>query len=199
MEIQIRFDDWTKDLLWKIAKAKADWFRENGWKSKLDRFLKFGLSMDQAEQWQQFLGLCGEAAVWHWLWGDLGEFWEQQAFLHETKALSDGGQDMPGLDVKTRDLIYHDHHSQPDLFLTPTGINPEIYYVLCVVLISQPVMPLELDVVISGAISGRTVLANSNEWFDDKLKRTVISQEFLTPVQTLKWNEHVINKRKGNG
>ena len=79
LRVQIRLDTSTLDLIWSIAKAKSDWFRANNWTSSLSRFLKFGLTTPEAERFQQFIGLCGEAAVWQWLWGDLGDFWEQQA------------------------------------------------------------------------------------------------------------------------
>ena len=196
LRVQIRLDTSTLDLIWSIAKAKSDWFRKNNWTSSLSRFLKFGLKPTEAEHFQQFIGLCGEAAVWQWLWGDLGEFWEQQAWLHESKALSDGGEDLPGLDVKTRDLMYHQFCHQPDLLLTQNRLNPSVHYVLAIVLLHQPVVPLELDVVIAGAISGQTVVEHQQEWFSDQLQKIVISQEYLTPPQTLRWTEHQINRGK---
>ena len=194
LRVQIRLDTSTLDLIWSIAKAKSDWFRKNNWTSSLSRFLKFGLKPTEAEHFQQFIGLCGEAAVWQWLWGDLGEFWEQQAWLHESKALSDGGEDLPGLDVKTRDLMHHQFCHQPDLLLTQNRLNPNVHYVLAIVLLHQPVVPLELDVVIAGAISGQTVVEHQQEWFSDQLQKIVISQEYLTPPTVLKWTEHQINR-----
>ena len=159
---QIEFDTSTTKLLWEIGKAKAAWFAQNNWVGALSRFLRFGITTPEAENYQQFFGLAGEAAVWQWLWGDLGEFWEQQAWLHESKALSDGGQDLPGLDVKTRDLIYHSDPTQPDLILTPNKINPDVWYVLCIVHLDQPKVPLELLVSIAGTIDGKTIQNNAN-------------------------------------
>ena len=194
MRIHITHDKSTTDLLWDIGKAKADWFRQNNWTSSLSRLVRFGLSVVEAEHYQQFLGLAGEAAVWQWLWGDLGEFWEQQAWLHESKALSDGGQDLPGLDVKTRDLIYHREIHQPDLLLTPHRINETIHYVLSVVSLAEPFKPLETDVHICGTISGLTVSHLQQRWFNAELKRLVIPQEELSPVQILRWQEHGVNQ-----
>ena len=193
---RISFDKWTKNLLVDIGRAKADWFRFNNWPSHLNRFLRHGLTHEEAWHFQQFLGVCGEAALWQWLWGDLSEFWKQQAFLHESKALSDGGEDLPGLDVKTRDLMYHGTVSQPDLLLTQNRLNPKVHYVLCVVELDKPVVPLELNVSIMGCISGQVVVDRQQEWWDEKLKKVVVPQEFLSPPETLLWHEHKINKGK---
>jgi hypothetical protein len=197
-KIQVDFDTSTIKLFKQIGEAKAAWFSQNNWVNHLSRLIRFGLSVTDAENFQQFLGLAGEAAVWQWLWGDLGEFWEQQAFLHESKALSDGGQDLPGLDVKTRDLIYFSDPAKPDLLLTPNKINQNVYYVLCIVLLDKPIVPLELTVQIAGTISGQTVLDNQDKWYDQKLQRIVISQDKLAPIQTLRWAEHHINRKADN-
>lgn len=181
----ITFDSETTDLIWKIGQAKSDWFEKNNWPIFINRSIKFGVSESQARTYNQFCGLCGEAALWQWLYGDLSEFWKQQAFLHESKALTDGGQDMPGLDIKTRDLITD---PVPWLIITPEKLNTRIRYVLCVVQSHEPVKPDTVTVQIVGSIHGEVVDRLKDSWMNPNLNRITIDQEYLTPPEMLKWD-----------
>lgn len=196
MRIQITHDQATTNLLWSAAGAKAAWFQQNHWASKLSRMAKFGITPTEAEHFQQFVGLAGEAAVWQWLWGDLGEFWEQQSELHETQTRTDGGHDLPGgLDVKSRDLMHHSAAHLPDLLLTPSRLNPRSQYLLTVVCLAEPWRPQETEVVLCGAISGQVIQSQQSRWYSEKLRMLAIAQGDLSPVETLRWPEHKVNSR----
>ena len=180
----INFDAKTTQLLWNIAEAKSLWFKKNNWPIHIQRMAKFGISEEQARTYNQFCGLCGEAALWEWLYGDLSEFWEQQAYLHESQSLTDGGTDMPGLDVKTRDLITD---AIPWLIITPHKLDPKVRYVLCVVQSEHPSKPETVSVDIIGSIHGEVVDRLKEHWWHEGLHRITIEQEYLTPPETLKW------------
>lgn len=195
LRIQITHDHATTNLLWSAAGAKAAWFQQNHWASKLSRMAKFGITPTEAEHFQQFVGLSGEAAVWQWLWGDLEEFWEQQAELHESQTRTDGGQDLQGIDVKTRDLMHHSSDNLPDLLITPSRLKSHVHYLLAVACLSEPWRPQETVVVLCGAISGQAIHQQQRRWYSEKLRNLVIPQSDLAPITTLRWPEHPANSR----
>ena len=180
----IDFGPHTTNLLWRIGQEKSVLFKKNNWPIHIQRMDKFNISEEQARTYNQFCGLAGEAALWEWLYGDLSGFWEQQANLHESQALTDGGTDMGNLDVKTRDLITD---PIPWLIITPHKLDTKVRYVLCVVQSEHPSKPETVSVDIIGSIHGEVVERLKHHWWHEGLHRITIEQEFLTPPETLKW------------
>ncbi len=181
----VQFNHNDTALLWMAGSAKAEWFRSHRWpNTKTPKLASYNLTPDEEQHYMQFIGLAGEAAIHRILYGDLHRFWIAQG-LQQKSHRGDGGNDLPGLDIKCADMI---GGKVPNLLIQAKLIKPETIYILAIASVDEPKKPELLEVKVLGCIRGSSARVHGSI-VEFHYLNYLVSAEQLTPIDVLKWPE----------